>query len=118
MFSSTASSRMAAAAAVSGRIAYRLAVVMVMMVTVSVIVSMIVSMIVPVIVAVAVRMIVTMQMCLALRQPRVLAEHQRFDGHRHGHRGQADAPEINVVEIPQHHAVDAQDLAVHVELLA
>jgi hypothetical protein len=35
--------------------------------------------------------IVAMQMGLSAGQPRVLAEHQRFDRHRYGHRGQPDA---------------------------
>ena len=47
---------------------------------------------------------VAVQMRLAARQPRVLAEHQRFDRHRHGHRRQPDTAEIDIIEVPQHDA--------------
>src|SRR5262245_16115046 len=80
--------------------------------------SMIVAVIVPVIVAMMMVGMMAMQVRLSARQSRVLAEHQGFDGHRYGHRRQADTPEIDVVEIPQHDAVDAEDLALHLELLA
>ena len=72
-------------------------VVMIMRVSMIVIMMMVVSMMVVMTVAV---MVVTLQMRLAARQPRVLAEHQRLDGHRHGHRRQPDAAEIDIVEIP------------------
>ena len=36
---------------------------------------------------------------------RIVGEHQRLDGHRHSARRQADLAEIDIVEIPQHHAV-------------
>src|SRR4051812_34976368 len=87
---SSISPRITAATVVPGRIAYRLAVVMVMMV----------PMTVPMIMAMAVIMIVMVQMRLSLRQPRILAEHQRLDGHRHRHRGQSDAAEVDVIEVP------------------
>ena len=41
-----------------------------------------------------------LQVLPALGQPRVLAEHQRLDGHRHGHRRQTDAAEVDVIEVP------------------
>ena len=47
---------------------------------------------------------------LRLGGGRVFAEYQRFDGDRHGVGRHADAAEIDVVEIAQHHAVDGQDL--------
>jgi len=49
---------------------------------------------------------------------RILAEHQRFDRHRHGIGRHPDASEIDVVEVAQHHAVDREDLARDLELLA
>src|SRR5882672_9595221 len=48
---------------------------------------------------------------------RVLAEHQRLDRDRHGLRGHADAPEIDVVEVPQDYAVDDEDLALDADLV-
>src|SRR5712691_2851736 len=77
---------------------------------------------------VAVMMVVPMPMpmlMLMVMQPlsrpwpaRVLAEHQRLDGDRHGVGRHADAAEIDVVEVHQGDAVDHQDLARHIELLA
>src|SRR5882672_5055274 len=49
---------------------------------------------------------------------RVLAEHQRLDRDRHGLRGHADAPEIDVIEVPQDYAVDDEDLALDADLVA
>src|SRR5215216_1656064 len=66
-------------------------------------------------IAVVVSVIMTVIVMVdALARPwptRILAEYQRFDGHRHRVRRHADAPKVNVVEIPQHHPVDHQDLA-------
>src|SRR5690348_11103044 len=45
------------------------------------------------------------------RPARVLVEHQRLDRDRHGLRGHADAPQIDVIEIPQDDTVDHQNLA-------
>ena len=65
------------------------------------IVMMIVAVIMKVVMVVTVAMVmVVLQMGLAARQPRVLAEHQRLDGDGHGHRRQPDAAEIDVVEVP------------------
>src|SRR5216684_7813420 len=83
--------------------------VMVVM-TMAVIVLMVMRMIVLVLVMV--------QPLARARPARVLVEHQRLDGHRHGVRRQADAAEIDEVEVPQHYAVDHQNLALHVELVA
>ena len=63
---------------------------------------------------VTVRMVVIIMMMQPLartRAARVFAEHERFDGHRHGVGRHADAAEIDIVEIPQHHAVDDQKFA-------
>ena len=68
-------------------------------------------------VTVRVVVIVAVQMRLTLGQARVLAEHQRLDRHRHGHRWQPDLGEVDVIEVPQHHAVDRQDLAFNAKLL-
>src|SRR6516165_5478802 len=81
-----------------------------------VLVSRTVMMLTPMMMLVIVRVMVD-----ALRRPaaaRVLAEQQRFDGHRHRIGRHADAPEIDVVEVPQHHAVDREDLAFDQKLLA
>jgi hypothetical protein len=86
------------------------------------IVHVIVAVIMPVIVAVVVTMmmvvVMVMQVRLSARQSRIFTEHQRLDGHRHGHRRQADAAEVDIVEIPQHDAVDAEDFAFDVQLFA
>ncbi len=47
------------------------------------------------------------------RAMRIVAEHQRFDRDRNGVGREADTPEIDIVEIHQHHAVDAENLALH-----
>ena len=52
------------------------------------------------------------------RTARVFAEHQRFDRDRHGIGRHADAAEIDIVEIPQHDAVDDEKIALNVELVA
>src|SRR5262249_49439100 len=83
-----------------------------------------------VILAVLMRMVVVMFMTMRMivlammqalprpRSARVFAEHQRFDGDRHGIGRHADAAEIDVIEIPQHHAVDDQKIAANVALVA
>src|SRR5947207_8652032 len=83
-------------------------VMMVVMMTMAVIVLMVMIVVV----------LVMVQPLARARPARVLAEHQRLDGHRHGVRWQADAAEIDEVEVPQHHAVDRKNLALHVELVA
>ena len=42
---------------------------------------------------------------------RIFAEHQRFDGDRHSVGRHANAAEIDIVEVPQHDAVDDQQVA-------
>src|SRR5918994_1869337 len=81
--------------------------------------GMLVGMLVVMIVVVAMSMtgaMVVIMMVDALAGPRaarVLAEYQRLDGHRHSVRRHADSTEIDIVKIPQHDAVDHQDLAFH-----
>ena len=71
-------------------------------------------MIVDVLTAVA----VVMGMILQMRVTGVLAENQRLDRYRHGVGRQADASEIDVVEIPQRNAVDHQEFACDLHLFA
>src|SRR6185312_13458898 len=61
-------------------------------------------------VLVAVAMVVAVRVAAHARAARVLAEHQRLDGDGHGVRGHAHAAEVDVVEIPERHAVDHQHL--------
>ena len=48
-------------------------------------------------------------MMMRMRNPWILAKDQRFDRHRHRERRHADAPEIDVVEIPERDPVERQD---------
>ena len=62
-------------------------------------------------------MVVMFVMVEALARPRtarILAEYQRFDRYRHGVGRHTDAAEIDIIEVPQHHAVDHQDFALDV----
>ena len=43
---------------------------------------------------------------------RVLAKYQGFDGDGNGLRGHANAPQVDVVEIPEDDAVDHENFAV------
>src|SRR5689334_20260780 len=63
-------------------------------------------------------MVMMVQPLARARAARILAEHQRLDGHRNGIGGIADAAEIDVVEVPQDYAVDCEKLALHVHLVA
>jgi len=63
-------------------------------------------------------MLVMVQPLTRARAARILAEHQRLDGHRHRIGRHADAAEIDVVEIPKHDPVDDQELAFDMKLLA
>ena len=63
-------------------------------------------------------MLVVVQALVRSRAARVFVEHQRFDGDRHRVGRHADAAEVDVVEIPQHHAVDHQELAFDIKLVA
>ena len=87
-----------------------------------------VAVFVAVLVAVVVRMrmfmimrVIVLAVVQALARPwtsRIFAEHQRFDGDRHGIGRHAYAPEINIVEVPQHYAVDDQKIAANVAFIA
>src|SRR5262245_10965859 len=50
--------------------------------------------------------------------PRIFAEYERLDRDRHRVRRQPDAAEVYVIEVPQRHAVDHQDLVLELELFA
>src|SRR5258708_8802568 len=80
---------------------------MIMMIMIMV---MVVTMVVMAIIR-AVTMLLIMVVNALMRSPalRVLAEHQRLDGDRHRIGRHADAPEVDVVEVAQHNAVDRSE---------
>src|SRR6516165_500896 len=49
---------------------------------------------------------------------RILIEYKRFDRHRNGVGRKSDATEIDIVEVPEHDAVDHQQLVLDRELVA
>src|SRR6267142_5048192 len=49
---------------------------------------------------------------------RILPEHQRLHRDGNGLRGHADAPQVDVVEIPEDDSVDHQDLALDAHFVA
>ena len=68
-----------------------------------------------------VMIVVVLMMVQPLARPRparILVEHQRFDGDRHGIGRHADAAEIDVIEVPQDDTVDHQHLALDVQFVA
>src|SRR5690242_17870476 len=73
-----------------------------------------------VIVCVIMRMIMVMMMDALVRATalRAFAEDQRLDGDWYGIGRHADAAEIDIVEVAQHHAIDRQDFALDQKLLA
>ena len=79
-------------------------VVMVMTVTMAVIVSMI--------------MVVMMDSLVRTAALWAFAEDERLDRNWYGVGGHADAAEIDIVEVAQHHAVDGQELALDQQFLA
>src|SRR3954466_16033262 len=91
-----------------------------MMMPVIVVVIMVMAMIVNMAMIMSMVMPVLMMVDALMRATaaRVFAEQQRLDRDRHGERRHADAAEIDVVEVAQHHAVDGQDLALDQQLLA
>src|SRR5215468_5222934 len=89
---------------------------MVMVVVVVVVVIMIMAMLMRVIMAVM--LVVMMQPLTQPRAARVFAEDERLDRHRHGVGRVADAAQVDVVEIPQHHTIDHQELAPDPQLVA
>src|SRR3954466_3641431 len=92
-------------------VSMRITILMMMPVIVVVIMvmAMIVSMLMPV--------LMVMDALVRAAAARVFAEQQRLDRDRHGERRHADATEIDIVEIAQHHAIDGQDLALDQQLL-
>src|SRR5712671_813448 len=80
--------------------------------------TMIVPMMVEMSVPVFMLMGMVMQPLAGPRPARVLAEHKRLDGDRHGVRRHADAAKIDIVEIHEDNAVDDQKLAPYAELFA
>jgi hypothetical protein len=93
-------------------------VVMIMPVIMTMVMVVIVVVAVPVTMVMTVRMIMVMiVMVQPLARPwpaRVLVEDERFNGDRHRIGRHADTAEIDIVEVPQHHAVDDQKLACDV----
>ena len=79
----------------------------------------IIAMVVMVVVGlrVALPMLVAMLMIETLAGSWIVGEHQRFNGHWHGARWQADLTEIDVIKIPQHHPVDHQDTNRHIQFI-
>src|SRR6267378_2025086 len=76
----------------------------------SVVVVVVVVMVPLVLMWVVVMMVIVVVMMMRVRNPRVLAEDQRLDRHGHGERRHPDAPEIDVVEVPQRDAVEREHL--------
>lgn len=50
-------------------------------------------------------------------EPRILAEHKRLDRDRHGVGREPDAPQIDVVELPEPKTVDNQQVGGHTQLV-
>src|SRR3954454_4242795 len=71
-----------------------------------------------VIVCVIKRMIMVMDALVRAPALWAFAEDQRLDGDWYGVGRHADAAEIDIVEVAQHHAIDRQDLALDQKLLA
>ena len=70
------------------------------------------------IMTVIMRVVVVVDALMRAAAARVFAEQQRLDRDRHGERGHADAAEIDIVEVAQHHPVNRQYLALDQQLLA
>jgi len=86
----------------------------VMMMVVMAVTMMTMAMVVAVTMAVVVSMIVVVMMDALVRTAALWAftEDERLDGDRYGVGGHADAAEIDVVEVAQHHTIDCQNLAL------
>src|SRR5262245_43666864 len=97
----------------------RAAVIMVMVMMVVIVVMMVMA-VTMMTMAVTVGMIMVVMMDTLMRTAalRAFTEHKRLDGDWYGVGGHADAAEIDVVEVAQHHAINGQDLAVDQKLLA
>ncbi len=84
----------------------RMMMMVIMTVAVTVMVLMILGMLVP------------LTLVADVRVAWILAENQRLDRYRNRLRRQPHAAQINVIEIPQHHAVDHQKLIGDVQFIA
>src|SRR3989449_8159509 len=62
--------------------------------------------------------LVTVAVRAPARGPRVLAEYEGFDGDGNGLRGHANAPEVDVIEIPEDDAVYDEDFTVDAHFIA
>ena len=94
--------------------------VVVMMAVIMMVMIVAMAMVVAVTMAMVVGMIMVVMMDALVRTAalRSFTEDERLDGDRYGVGGHADAAEIDVVEVAQHHTVDRQDLALDQKLLA
>ena len=88
------------------------------MVVIVMVMAVVVTMVMVVVVIVVMVMVMVVQALPRARAARVLVEYQRLDGDRHGVGRHANTAEVDVVEIPQHHAIDHQHVAFDVKLLA
>lgn len=89
----------------------------VMMVRVTVRVVVVMPVVMRVVVAVFMGVFVGMHMRIG-RMAWIVGKDQGLHRDRHRLRGHAYAPEVDVVQVPQHHAIDDQDLALHLHFLA
>src|SRR5437667_10318107 len=62
--------------------------------------------------------LVTVAVRAPARGPRVLAEYQGFDGDGNGLRGHANAPEVDVIEVPEDDAGYDEDFTVDTHFVA
>lgn len=99
---------------------FLLAFVMVVVMAMAVMMPMIMVMMPMIVVAVIVMLVIVVMMDAfpGAGTVRAVAEDQRFDGHRHRVRRNAQAPQIDEIKIGQHHAVDDQNIAFHAAFLA
>ena len=64
------------------------------------------------------RMFVMMDELTRTRAARILTEDEGFDSHWHRIGWHPDSPKIDIVEIPQDHAIDGKNLAFDIEFFA
>ena len=95
-------------------------IVIMMVVRVIVVVMVMIVMMVMLMVVVMMLMVVVMivQVRVTVGCARVFGEYQRLDRDRHGLRRHAYAPEIDVIEVLQGHAIDDEQLAHHLHFFA
>src|SRR5690348_6586657 len=99
------------------RVSVAMIMVVIMIMRMMMAMGMLMGMRVAMLVLMVVIVVMMVQPLARARAARILAEHQRLDGHRHGVGGIADAAEVDVVEVPQHDAVDREKLALDVHLV-